>query len=113
MLEKVDFEKAYRGSYYTILGCGGDIKEWTDGYEKLLKENGIGTPTRWYICNGKDINRKFRLTGDNAFKNDLTCLFFPIQNLNVGKLAIFKLRMGDRWFDDIIDNTLRRQEGEE
>ena len=112
MLERVDFEKAYRGSYYTILGCGGDLKEWINGYEEMLKESGIGTPTRWYFCDGRDINRKFRLKGDNAFRNDLVCLFFPIKNLRVSKLAVFKLKMGDGWFDDIINNTLRKQNEE-
>lgn len=24
----MDFEKAYKGSYYTITGVGGDIEEW-------------------------------------------------------------------------------------
>ena len=26
------FEKMYKGSYYTIVGCGGDLEEWKNGY---------------------------------------------------------------------------------
>lgn len=35
-------------------------------------------------------------------------LMFPLDGLNVGKLAMFKIRFGVRWFDDIVDNMERR-----
>ncbi len=28
------FNAAYNGSYYTILGCAGDLGEWTAGYKR-------------------------------------------------------------------------------
>ena len=31
------FNAAYDGSYYTILGCAGDLNEWTAGYQELLE----------------------------------------------------------------------------
>ena len=37
-------------------------------------------------------------------KPGLTFLLFPLTDLNTGKLAMFKMRMQDRWFDDIINN---------
>ena len=109
-MKKADLQKAYDGSYYTILGAGGDLIEWIDGYEKMLKKRGIGKPVEWFMCNGKDVNEKFSLFGDEQFQNDLTILLFPLDGLNVPKLAIFKIKAGDRWFDDIIDNSLHRQE---
>ena len=30
------FSAAYKGSYYTILGCGGGLDEWTTGYTQFL-----------------------------------------------------------------------------
>ena len=36
-----------------------------------------------------------------------------LDGLDVGKLAIFKLQMGDRWFDDVVDNDLRREAAKE
>lgn len=101
--------EAYCGSYYTITGCGGDIAEWMDGYTKWLKDEGIGTILRFCIIHGKDMNIEFGLTGTNRYPDDLTFLAFPLTGLNVSKLALFKLRMGDRWFDDIVDNNLRRE----
>lgn len=112
-IRKVNLADAYNGSYYTILGAGGDLQEWVDGYEKWLEEKGIGKPKAWFTCKGKDINEGFGLIGSNAFKDDLTCLFFPLDELNIGGLAMFKLAHGDRWFDDIIDNSLEREQEEE
>ena len=101
--------KAYDGSYYTILGAGGDLQEWKDGYALMLKERGIGIISKWIEFTGKDMNDEFHLTGTNSYPNDLHCLAFPLDGLDTGMLAMFKLQMGDRWFDDIVDNDRRRQ----
>jgi hypothetical protein len=45
---------------------------------------------------------------DEVFASDLTFMFFPLDGLNVGKLAMFKMQMQARWFDDVIDNMRRR-----
>lgn len=113
-ITKVDFEnrnelldKLYDGSAYTILGAGGDINEWVNGYTQLLNEEGIGTPTEFILLSGRDMNIKYDLYGDVAYNNDLIILAFPIEGLNIPKLAMFKLRMEDRWFDDVVDNNAR------
>ena len=98
-------DKAYNGSYYTIIGAGGNLDEWKNGYQELLNKEGIGTIKEWITFTGADMNNKYQLKGDNAYPNDLTFLAFPLDGLNIGKLAIFKLRMKDRWFDDIVDNN--------
>lgn len=112
-MKEVNLKEAYNHSYYTILGAGGDLQEWVDGYEKLLADAEVGKPTAWYTCKGKDINEEFGLIGDNAFQDGLTCLFFPLDGLHIGKLAMFKLMHGDRWFDDIIDNSVEKEEEED
>lgn len=103
------FQKMYDGSYYTIVGCGGDLNKWKQGYQNMLNESEIGIIKEWYEFTGKDMNKEYNLTGTNAYQDDLHFLAFPIDNLNVNKLAIFKLHMNDRWFDDIVDNNLRRE----
>lgn len=101
--------KAYEGSYYTITGAGGDLDEWKNGYAKILADEGIGTITGWIEFTGEDMNAEFSLTGDNRYPDDLHFLAFPLDGLNVGRLAIFKIKMQDRWFDDIVDNNARRE----
>lgn len=103
-----EISKAYQGSWYTIIGAGGDPYEWVAGYEEQLAEQEIGKPQQWYICKGHEVNAFTGVhVGPHAFNPDVTFLMFPLDGLNVGKLALFKLMMQDRWFDDIVDNTRR------
>lgn len=104
------FNAAYDGSYYTILGCAGDLNEWTAGYQELLEARGIGTPKEFVTFKGADMNEIYGLTGNNAYDEGLTFLMFPLDGLDVPKLAIFRLQAGDKWFDDIVDNNRRRQD---
>lgn len=105
-----DLKMAYENSFYFIAGCAEPIEEWVTGYEGLLAEADIGKPVRWYRTTGAAVNR---FAGDiprphrDYFKEDVTCLLFPLNDLDAGKLAIFKIRMQDRWFDDVIQNMRR------
>ena len=109
------FSKAYAGSWYTITGCGGDINDWKKGYTDMLNKENIGTPKEWFEFTGKDMNEEYELTGRNAYANDLHFLAFGLDDLNIDKLAMFKLAMGDRWFDDIVENNrfYQKKYGEE
>ena len=103
------FQKAYEGSYYTITGCGGNLQEWIDGYEKIFAEKGIGKPVCWHHFTGKDMNEEYHLTGRNAYQDDLVFLCFPTDGLDIPRLSIFKILAADRWFDDIVENNRRRE----
>ena len=113
-MNKADLAAAQEGSWYTILGAGGDLSEWVNGYQEMLTEQGIGTPKAWYTSTGKDVN-DYLAPEDNrdCFQDDLVILMFPLDGLNVGKLAMFKLQMEDKWFDDIAGNIRRPDEDEE
>ena len=102
-------DRAYNGSYYTIVGCDGDLDEWKDGYSKMLESNGIGTPQEFISFFGTHMNEKYGLTGTNRYPDDIVFLAFPLVGLRVPKLAMFKIRMQDRWFDDIVDNNAMRE----
>lgn len=105
-------KKAYEGSYYTITGAGGNLQEWKDGYAEWMKERGIGEPACWIEFTGKDMNETFALTGERRYRDDLHFLAFPLDRLDIGKLAMFKIEMRDRWFDDIVDNNARMEDYE-
>lgn len=110
MTEMNKFDRAYNESWYTITGCGGDLNEWKKGYIEMLNDSGIGTPKKWIDFTGKEMNEMYDLVDKNKYPDDLHFLAFSLEGLNVGKLAMFKLRMEDRWFDDIVDNNARRNE---
>ena len=102
-----DLKRAEDGSYYTILGAGGELSQWVNGYTEMLEKEGIGTPVAWYATTGKQINEYIGIENDK-FQDVLCVLLFPLDGLDVGKLALFKLRMEDRWFDDICSNNRGR-----
>lgn len=106
------FSQMYDNSYYTIIGVGGDINEWIDGYTKLLEKENIGKLEKFIVFTGKDMNRHYGLYDSVAYKDDLTFLAFPLDGLDTGKLAMFKLYMKDRWFDDICDNNRAKLGGD-
>lgn len=110
IIRNPDLEQLYKNDAYTILGAGGELQEWFDGYQELLNEKEIGEILEWYVFTGKDLNR---FIGTHEFKNDITILAFPIENLNIGKLSIFKLMMEDRWFCDVVDNARANIEEED
>jgi len=109
-LDVADLKAAYEGSYYFITGAGGDLSEWVSGYNGMLVEQEIGTPTEWLQTNGATVNNFANqkkggpIQYNDQFPGNLTCLLFPLTGLNGGRLAIFKLQMQDRWFDDVIQN---------
>lgn len=107
-LAPADLDAAFNGSYYTILGAGGDLNEWVAGYNGLLQQAGIGTPAGWFTTTGQAINEYAATKGTvgDPFADDLTCLMFQLDGLNGGALAMFKLQMQDRWFDDIVGNMV-------
>ena len=93
--------KQMTGTEALILqGCGGDPKEWVDGINDLLTEQGI-------LRDG-DVFRDI-----SVFDNDgITCLMFGMDNVNldIGKLAIWRLQshanFGGTWLSDFIQNRL-------
>lgn len=109
-LPAADLDDAYSGSYFTIFGAGGDLSEWAEGLTEMLEEKEIGTPAGFVTTTGGDINRFASQRGmtdeDVEFNGDLTVLMFPLSGLHAGRLAMFKLAMGARWFDDVIDNMV-------
>lgn len=109
-MENKILEEAYNGSYYTITGCGGDLQTWKNGYQELLDKENIGKITKWVEFTGKDVNDELELEGNDRYQDDLHFLAFNLDGLNIGKLAMFKIKMCDRWFDDIVENLRYKKE---
>lgn len=107
-MQTANLTDADHGSFYTILGVGGDLNDWTTGITECLVERGIGTPKEFYTTTGKAINEYAATKGEvtGPFADDLTVLMFPLDGLNGPKLAVFKMHAGDRWFDDIVTNMV-------
>lgn len=105
-------QKAFEESWYFIAGTGGALADWVNGYEDLMEKAGIGKPLKWLQTTGAQVNALAASNGDeiaerDRFQPDLICLLLSWEGLHVGKLAMFKIQMQDRWFDDVIQNMRR------
>ena len=83
-----------------LQGCGGELQEWVEGINQLLTEEGI-------LQDGN------RLEDVACFQNGgLTNLvfFFGEEKLDVGKLAVWRLRTHSqfegKWLSDYVNNRL-------
>lgn len=102
--------EAEAGSYYAIVGAGGSLSDWTGQYEAFLVDVGVGKPQEWFTSVGEEVNEYARITKGGAIHSDdrflpgLVFLMFPLDGLDVGRLAVLRLSLGDKWFDDILAN---------
>ena len=77
---------------------------YTDGTLAFSNDNSI--------ISGKTMNEYYNLSGKNAYKDELTIVSIPLNQLNnIDKLAIARFEVGARWFDDIVDNNRNREVG--
>ena len=83
-----------------LQGCGGEIKEWVDGINKMLTDKGILLD-----------NTKFEHV--SVFQNDgVTCILYPFEDvhLDIGKLAMWRLQsytaFAGMCLFDYVDNRL-------
>ncbi len=88
-----------------LQGCGGEVQEWVDGINEILKDNSILLD-----------DTKFESV--SVFQNDgVTCILYPFDNvhLDVGKLAMWRLQsytaFAGTWLSDYVDNKLGGFEG--
>lgn len=100
-------------SAFTFAGAGGDLNVWMVGVNDALKNLGINQVTNFYTWEGRVLNEMYGLTGENAYPEDLTFFAFDITEIpmdQIGKLSMWKLQIGARWLDDIIDNDLAHEQ---
>ncbi|MCL2390083.1 MAG: hypothetical protein FWD54_05840 [Endomicrobia bacterium] len=115
-ITKERFKELYDASAFTVEGADGSLDDWFIMLNQQMKKMGIGEVSEMFTFTGKDMNEHYKLTGNNAYQDDLIFLSFKLDNLNKFKLTSLKrmrLQNGDwlngRWFDDIVDNNEERE----
>lgn len=83
-----------------LQGCGGEPKEWVDGINQMLTEEGI-------LLEGSKFEKV------SVFEHDgLVCILYPFEDvkLAMGKLAMWRLQthetFGGTWLSDYVPNRL-------
>lgn len=95
-----DLKKMNNKEGLILQGCGGEVKEWVDGINDILTENGI-------------LLDDTKFDDVSVFQNDgVTCILYPFDNvhLDVGKLSMWRLQsytaFAGTWLSDYVENKL-------
>lgn len=95
-----DLRKMNNKEGLILQGCGGEVKEWVDGINDILTENGI-------------LLDDTKFDDVSVFQNEgVTCILYPFDNvhLDVGKLSMWRLQsytaFAGTWLSDYVDNKL-------
>ena len=107
---KKELDALYNESALTWEGLLADDENLNAVENWLEEHNAIpdNTEPTAHIIKGELMNKVYGLKGSNAYPDDLTIL--SITGINQMKVAIPRLQVGGRWFDDIVDNNTRREE---
>lgn len=106
-----DLDKLYDDSAFTFEGFMVDDENLTKLVNFLKENTEVILPIKIYRISGEMMNSKYGLTEDNAYPDDLNIVSLPLTNWkNLGNLPSYKIQIGARWFDDIVDNNRMRQE---
>lgn len=104
-----EFKKLYDDWAATIEGLTADsVDDWIG----FVEENGgLKEDTEIIHFTGADMNTVFKLTGNNAYPDDLNSYAICCKHIeSVDKLALPMRQVGMRWFTDIVDNNARCEE---
>jgi len=89
-----------------LLGAGGELTEWITGVSDILKKEGVTDG------DVKDNFSEFHKLTTSGGRTDLLMLFSNTHKLNIGKMAMWRLRFGDcSWLSDYVVNYRDQHNG--
>ena len=107
---KEKLNELYNSSALTFIGVSEEEKSLSDMVKWLKEKSEISNPLPVHIIKGKVMNENCKLTGSNAYRNDLTLIAIKTENIkNIGAMAIARFEVDGKWFDDVVDNNLDRE----
>lgn len=105
MLDELPILAVKRKEGLIIQGCGGNLNEWVEGINELFVSEQLIDPETPF--------QKVFVFQD---ENQKTCLLFPFEDgikLNIGKLAIWRIRsrdiFGGMWLSDYAGNYIAKK----
>jgi hypothetical protein len=106
-IQKVNFsafkESAHSKEGIVLTGTGGDIDEWINGVTTTLNEEGIAKGTV------KDLWSEIYVMKTSGGRSDTALVFKEGNNIDLGKLAMWRLRFGDcSWISDYLVNYAKQ-----
>ena len=98
-IKEIKFRDLYdfKNEYLVFQGCGGPLEEWYNGIAQLMIDEG---------CAKKGYKPEVMYHFEF---NDISNVMIPIKDLDLGRLAIVRLRLrevfGAMWLSDYIINV--------
>jgi hypothetical protein len=83
-----------------FVGAGGDLQQWVDGITGMLKDDEIVS------CG---FQFAFAWTFRHPMMYNIICLLLPIDDTDVGKLAIWRIKnqnLDVEWLSDFLDRNI-------
>ena len=79
------------------------VKDWLNEHRATID----GVEPTFFVTKGKLMNDIYGLTGNNAYPDDLNIVSVP--NIYQSAIILARFEVGGRWFDDVVDNNVRRE----
>lgn len=103
-VEKIGFsaflDKTKGKEGIVCLGAGGDLQKWIKGIPEMWVEEKISKTKSPEKC----FSNTYKLVSTGG-RTDLAMIFKKDSNLNIGKMAMWRLRFGDcSWISDYKTN---------
>lgn len=104
------FEKLYNSSALTLEGLD-DTDKNLYGFANWIKNlSEISNPLNMYIIKGKQMNEQYGLSGKNKYPAELRIVCVELKDIKqVDKIIMPRFEINGRWFDDVVDNNVRRE----
>ena len=105
---KRQLDSLYNQSALTLEGLSSDeenlkaVRDWLEEHKAI-----IYIEPDFHIIKGKLMNEVYSLTGNNAYPEN--CTLVSVTDIDQAKIVFSRFEVGGRWFDDIVDNNLRRE----
>ncbi len=100
----------YNNSAFTLEGFDTSKENIDKLIEWIDQCGGVKNPVSIYITKGSFMNNKYGLTKDNAYPEDLNIVSIKLEDIkNIFRLSVARFEISARWFSDIVDNNIERQ----
>lgn len=107
---KAQLDALEKNSALTWVGLIADDENLKAAFDWIERFTPVRT-RRAHVIDGATMNLAYGLTGENAYKDDLTIVAVMLDDIeDPMKIAIPRFQVEGRWFDDIVENNRRREE---
>lgn len=104
------FEMLYESNALTLQGLDDTDKNLYAFANWIKNLSEISNPLNMYIIKGKQMNEEYGLSEKNKYPNELRIVSVMLEDIKqVEKIVIPRFEIHGKWFNDIVDNDVRRE----